>query len=60
MYPDPMKIFALQTDDKKLVQSFLSPNEQVVLLVKFSAFLFVIPPLPPLLLPPSLVIRSKS
>lgn len=37
-----MKIFALETDDKKLIKSFLSSDEDVVLTVKFSSFLFVV------------------
>ncbi len=37
-----MKIFALQTDEEKLIQSFLSSDEKVVLRVKFSAFMFVL------------------
>ena len=36
-----MKLFALQTDEAKLIKSFLSADEEVVLTVKFSAFLFV-------------------
>lgn len=37
----PMKIFALETDEDKLEKSFLSPDEEVILRVKFSGFLFV-------------------
>ncbi len=37
-----MKIFALQTDEEKLIKSFLSSDETVVLRVKFSAFMFVL------------------
>ncbi len=36
-----MKIFALETNDDKLEKSFLSRDEEVILRVKFSGFLFV-------------------
>ncbi len=37
-----MKIFALETNERKLIDGFLSANETVIARVKFSAFLFVI------------------
>jgi hypothetical protein len=37
-----MRIFALETDTQKLIQSFLSPGETVVLFLRFSAFLFIL------------------
>lgn len=37
-----MKIFALETNREKLMRSFLSEHEQVLMIVTFSAFLFVL------------------
>ncbi len=37
-----MKIFALETDEEKLIKDVLSPSEVVLARVKFSAFLFVL------------------
>lgn len=37
-----MKLFALETDEQKLIQGFLSHDEQVVMTVNFSVFLFII------------------
>lgn len=37
-----MKIFALETDEEKLIRECLSQDEKVLLRVKFSMFLFVI------------------
>ncbi len=41
-YHGDMKIFALETDEEKLIQSFLSQGEEVILRVRFSAFVFVV------------------
>ncbi len=37
-----MRIFALETDTQKLIQSFLSPGETVILFLRFSAFIFIL------------------
>lgn len=37
-----MKIFALETNDDKLEKSFLSRDEEVILRIKFSGFLFIV------------------
>ena len=42
LYSSPMKIFALETNEQKLIKSFLSHGEEVILRVKFSSFLFIL------------------